>query len=300
MKILITGGTGFVGQRLLKKFDTCVVTSRSKSRAQRKLGESLQVIEWQSTGEPLDLTNHEDIDGVVNLMGESIAEGRWTPDKKERIRKSRVEGTSRLVDALLALPQLPRVVVSASAVGIYGDCGDDVVDESYRKADGFLADVCHEWEEATQPLVDAGVRVVTLRVGIVLGREGGALAKLLPMFRLGLGGKLGNGKHYVPWIHVEDLVSLIQWSVENDNVVGPVNGTAPNPIRNSTFTKAIANAVRRPAFLPAPKFALKLALGEFADSLFSSQQVIPKAALDGGFQFKFSQIDDAMREIVQR
>jgi len=179
------------------------------------------------------------------------------------------------------------VVNAASAVGIYGDAGEDVVDESYPAAAGFLPDVCADWEAANMRLSDHGVRVVLLRIGIVLGRQGGAMSKLVPMFKLGLGGKLGDGKHYVPWIHVADLAAMIQWLIDSPDVKGVVNATAPNPVTNAQMTSSLAKALGRFAILPAPKFGLRLVFGEFADSLFSSQRVVPKAALDGGFDFRF-------------
>ena len=236
---------------------------------------------------------------MVNLAGESIAEGRWNAAKKKRIRDSRVEGTKQLVDAILAIPNPPSVVVSASAVGIYGSQGDLELDEQAELASGYLPDICRDWERVTQPLSDQGIRVVLLRIGIVLGKGEGALGKLVPLFKVGLGGPLGNGKHYVPWIHVEDLVGMIEWSINNSDVRGPLNGSAPHPVTNREMTKAIAKTVRRPAIFPAPRFALRLVLGEFADSLFSSQRVIPKKSLELGFKFQFPEILPAIKEIIE-
>jgi len=219
-------------------------------------------------------------------------------EHRERIRTSRINATKTLVDQLLKLETLPKVMVSASAVGIYGDPGEAEVDENYPPADGFLADVCRDWEREAMRLADNGVRVVLLRIGIVMGRGGGAVDKMLPMFKLGLGGQLGNGKQWVPWIHVHDLVGMIQWAIENESIAGPLNASAPNPVRNSEMTAAMAKSVSRFAILPAPKFALRIALGEFANSLFSSQKVIPGVANDGGFQFQFPTIESALDEIV--
>jgi len=189
--------------------------------------------------------------------------------------------------------------VDWSAIGIYGDAGEDVVEEDHANGSGFLTDVCAQWEQEAMRLQAHGVRVVCLRIGIVLGSQGGALKKMVPLFRWGLGGNLGNGNQWVAWIHVADLVSLIKWSIDNNTVSGPVNATAPNPVRNKELTRTLAKALKRPAFLPAPKFALKLALGEFADSLFFSQRVVPAFALNHGFQFQFSDIESAIRDAVK-
>ena len=301
MGTLITGGTGFVGQELVQRLPEVTVTSRNRNRAlQRLVGEPVNVIEWDPMTGPIALGEGSSFGSVVNLMGESIADGRWNEEKKKRIRDSRVEGTRNLVAGIIESGQLPNVFVSASAIGIYGDAGEDVVQEDHAYGTGFLTDVCTQWEAEAMKLQPHGVRVVCLRIGIVLGGGGGALEKMLPIFRWGIGGKLGSGKQWMAWIHVEDLVSMIEWSMKTDSVSGPVNATAPNPVRNKEFTKAVAKAVGRPAFLPAPKFGLRLALGEFANSLFFSQNVVPAAALEHGFQFQFPEIRGAIQQVVGR
>ena len=300
MATLLTGGTGFVGRELIKRLEDVVVTSRNAKRAQHKLGNAnLKVIEWRDpASEGLQIPSDFKFDSVINMMGESIADGRWSDERKKRIRESRVKGTRHLVDALIELETLPKVMVSASAIGIYGDSGESIVEENHQHGSGFLTDVCQEWEEEANRLTQHGVRVVNLRIGIVLGAEGGAIEKMLPIFRWCLGGNLGSGKQWMAWIHLDDLLAMICWAIENESVSGPLNATAPNPVRNSELTKALAKAVGRPAFLPAPKFGLRLVLGEFANSLFFSQRVVPAAALAGGFQFQFSDVKSALAEIV--
>lgn len=297
MATLLTGGTGFVGQRLIPKLDQPWLTTRSPQKLHQR-HPAVGCIEWQSVADPPTLPPDVALDQVVHLMGESIAEGRWTNEKKRRIRDSRVLGTRHLVDALLDQPQLPEVLVSASAIGIYGDPGEAEVTEAHPPGKGFLTDVCQEWEDEALRLASHGVRVVCLRIGIVLGPEGGAIGKMLPLFRWGLGGRLGSGRQWMSWIHLDDLVNMIVWALQHPNVSGPVNATAPTPVRNRDFTRGLAAAVNRPALIPAPGFGLRLALGEFADSLLYSQRVLPQVALEQGFQFGFPTLLEALQDLV--
>ena len=298
MSTLITGATGLVGTRLAKQIDSVVATSRNAESAKAKLGDSVHVVQWKSVDQPLDLSGVPKISSVVNLMGDSIAKGRWSDAKKKSIRESRVQGTEQLVDAVLKLDPLPEVFVSASAVGYYGSRGDEELTESSSKGTGFLADVCDEWEQATSRLKEAGVRTVIVRIGIVLAREGGALAEMLTPFKLGVGGPLGNGSQYFPWVHIDDLVGIILHSINTSNVSGVLNAAAPGIVTNKQWTAALAKQLHRPAFLPVPKFALRLAIGEFADSLFFSQNVKPDAALAAGYQFKFSDLESALANLI--
>lgn len=231
---------------------------------------------------------------MFHLAGEPVAEGRWTKAKKASIRDSRVEGTRHLVEGLRKLERRPDVLVSASAVGIYGSRGDEILTESAAPADGFLADVCRAWEAEARAAEDLGIRVVTIRVGLVLGTQGGALAKMLPLFKLCAGGRLGHGRQWMPWIHVDDLAALFQFCAESTQLSGSVNGAAPNPVTNREFTQALASAVGRPALFPAPAFALRLALGEFAEVLLASQRVVPEKAQAAGFQFEHGTIESAL------
>ena len=298
MSTLITGATGLVGTRLAKQIDSVVATSRNAESAKAKLGDSVHVVQWKSVDQPLDLSGVPKISSVVNLMGDSIAKGRWSDAKKKSIRESRVQGTEQLVDAVLKLDPLPEVFVSASAVGYYGSRGDEELTESSSKGTGFLADVCDEWEQATSRLKEAGVRTVIVRIGIVLAREGGALAEMLTPFKLGVGGPLGNGSQYFPWVHIDDLVGIILHSINTSNVSGVLNAAAPGIVTNKQWTAALAKQLHRPALLPVPKFALRLAIGEFADSLFFSQNVKPDAALAAGYQFKFSDLESALANLI--
>lgn len=299
MATLITGATGFVGRHLLSRIDQPIVTSRNRAKALEKLGEQVtDVIEWDPMAGPIPISPDANIDCVINLMGEPIAEGRWNDAKKRRIRESRVAGTHNLIQGLRHLKQLPSTLISASAVGIYGNQGDTVIDESNTDGEGFLVDVCREWEETADEFRQDGVRVVLVRIGIVLGKGGGAMQEMLPIFKFGLGGTLGSGTQYVPWIHVEDVASMLVWAADHPEVRGAVNASAPEPVTHKHFTKAIGKALHRPTFFPAPKFALKLLLGEFAESLFFSQRVVPKVALDNGFEFKFDRIEQAVEDIV--
>ena len=296
-KVLITGGTGLIGNRLIDRFDDALVTTRNVSAARKKLGDKAKAIQWDSYNQPLDLSGCGKIDAVINLMGESIASGRWNAEKKKRILDSRVVGTQRLVEAISKLPEKPECLISVSAVGYYGDMGDQEIDENSSAGTGFLSDVCEQWEAAAANAAQYGIRLVYVRIGIVLTPEGGALAEMLPIFRKGLGGRLGSGKQYFPWIHIDDLVGLIHWMVQNP-VSGAFNGVAPNSVTNAEFTKTLASVINRPALFPVPKFVLKIVVGELANSLFESQRVIPSAALDAGFEFEFKELQPALVDLL--
>jgi uncharacterized protein (TIGR01777 family) len=235
-------------------------------------------------------------DVVVNLAGEPIAQ-RWTRAAKKRIYDSRVEGTRRLVHALSAQSQRPRVLVSASAVGFYGSRGDEILTEKSSPGSGFIAHVVLDWEESAQAAEALGIRVISLRFGMVLGR-GGALAKLLPLFRLGIGGRLGSGRQWMSWIHIDDAVSLILFAMENAALRGALNATAPHPVTNDEFARRLAGALHRPAIFPAPAFALKLALGEMSEVLLDGQRVLPAAALATGFHFQYPELSAAFANIL--
>ncbi len=301
MKALITGATGFVGKKLLTHLKQAHVLSRDAAKAEKQLAAfGVKAFAWNPEKEQAPLEAFEGVDTVFHLAGESVAEGRWTEAKKERMRNSRIAGTRNLVNAIASLKQRPKVLVSASAIGIYGDRGTELLEESAKPANDFLADLCIEWEREAALARELGVRVVSIRVGIVLGKDGGALGKMLTPFYLGVGSPLGSGNQYMSWIHLDDLVGMMLFAAESANASGPMNGTAPNPVTNREFTKALGKAVHRPTFFPAvPGFVLNLALGEFAKVLLGSQRCVPRAALDAGYRFKFTEIEPALVDAVK-
>jgi hypothetical protein len=292
MNITITGASGFVGRRLIERLLTENHSLHLLGRTPRS---GVPCSTWDVLGESAPpVESLVNVDAVVHLAGEPVAQ-RWTPQAKRRIRATRVEGTRRLVEGLSALERRPAVLVCASAIGIYGSRGDEILTESSPTGEGFLADVCREWESAADLAQPLGVRVVKLRIGMVLGRPGGALARMLPAFKAGLGGRLGSGKQWMSWIHLDDLVELIRDSIEHPEVRGVVNATAPNPVPNAEFTRVLASVLRRPAVVPVPAFALRLLFGEMAQILLESQRVLPQVP---GFRFQYPELAPALRQLV--
>ncbi len=293
---LVTGATGFIGKRLCKLLPSPNILTRRPETVPLQLSDSA-CFRWMPETEQPPPESLEGCTAVFHLAGESVAEGRWTAAKKNRIRDSRVIGTRNLVRAMGAMAEPPAVLVSSSAVGVYGTRGEEILTEEARATDGFLAEVCLAWEAEALKAAKFGTRVVTIRTGLVLGPEGGALARMVPLFRLGLGGRLGDGRHWMPWIHIADLARLFVFAAEADTLSGPVNGSAPEPARNEDFTRALGRAVGRPTFFPAPAFMLRTALGEFSDVLLASQRVVPAAALAAGFEFQYRTIDSALSSL---
>jgi uncharacterized protein len=298
MTFLITGATGFIGKKLahllLARGDAVNYLGRRRSP---ELDSRVAYHPWNNVNEPPPLNSVPRLDAIVHLAGEPVAQ-RWTRAAKKRIYSSRVEGTRQLVTAIGKLRYKPTVLVSASAIGYYGDRGDETLVERSPWGVGFLPDVCREWEREALRAREFGVRVVTPRIATVLGREGGALPKMLAPFRLGLGGQFGDGRQWMSWIHVDDLLRLLLFAVENQKVTGALNGSAPRPVTNAEFTRTLAAALRRPAILPVPKIALKLALGEMASLFFDSLRVLPEATQQAGFRFKQPKLAGALHNLL--
>jgi hypothetical protein len=305
MKVAVTGATGFVGTRLVAHLlatgHEVVVLTRRREDAERALPVRCRLVVWDPEHGTLDPAALSGVDAVVNLAGAGVADARWTAERKAVIRRSRVEGTRLLVAALADVPagRRPRVLVSASAIGFYGDRGDEILTEASSRGAGFLADVCEEWEREARGAESHGLRVVTIRIGVVLGPGGGALARMLPPFRLGLGGRIGSGQQWMSWIHRDDLVALFAFALERADVHGALNGVAPAPVTNLEFTTTLGRTLVRPAVLPVPSVALKLALGEMATVLLEGQRVIPAAADAHGFRFRFRELPEALVEITR-
>lgn len=301
MKALITGASGFVGKRLLQRLEQpAVVLSRNAAKAEKSLSAfNVKAFAWDAENQPAPAEAFDGVEAVFHLAGEPVSEGRWTKEKKRRLRASRVEGTRNLVQTLVQLPKKPRVLVSASAVGYYGDRGAELLTEDAKPVPDFLGDICIHWEQEAQQARQAGIRVVNLRIGIVLGEKGGAIGKMLLPFQMGLGSPFGSGQQYMPWIHLDDLVGLFLFAAERDTLTGSLNATAPHPVTNRDFTKTLGKVLGRPTFMPSPPvFLLKAAIGEFATVLLQSQNAVPQKALAAGFQFRYPDLEPALREIL--
>lgn len=279
MRIAVTGAGGFIGGALVR----CLSQEGHPA-----------VVVPRGLPDPALL---EGADAVVHLAGEPVAQ-RWTPAAKQRIRASRAEGTLRLVETLASLARPPATLISASAIGFYGSRGDEVLTETSSPGSDFLASVCAEWESAAARAAGLGIRVVSLRTGMVLGPRGGALTKMLLPFRLGLGGRLGSGRQWMSWIHLDDLVALIRYALDERSLKGPVNATAPEPVTNTEFTRELGRALGRPAVLPVPALALRLLYGEMSEVLLSSQRVLPATAQAAGFAFRYPRLAPALRNLL--
>nr|ABV27423.1 conserved hypothetical protein [Chloracidobacterium thermophilum] len=297
-KLFITGASGFVGRSLLPALQ---LEGYQIAALSRKVRDSFSGVRWVLGNAVTPDDWQKEVDGafgLINLAGEPIIGKRWTVEQKKVLHDSRVVTTQNLVTAIAQAKNKPSVLVSASAIGIYPKNEEAELDETSPFADDFLGKLCQEWEDAAKVAEIHGIRTVLLRIGVVLGRDGGALERMLPVFKWGLGGPLGSGNQWFSWIHVADVVGLIMWALSSTHVRGPVNAVAPNPVRMRDFATTLGKVLNRPAFLPAPSFALNLVLGESAQVLLDGQRVLPKVALQGGYQFRFPELEAALRDLT--
>jgi uncharacterized protein (TIGR01777 family) len=297
--IAVTGGTGLIGPAVCKRLAgqgaRVLVITRNLSRARPRLPDGVEAIPWPEG--PEDEETLRGIDAIVNLAGEPIAQ-RWTPAVKARLRESRVGALDRLFGLVERSTSRPAVLVSASAIGYYGARGDEPLTEETGPGSGFLANLCVSWEEAARRFEGLGLRTALVRIGVVLAKEGGALGRMLPLFRLGVGGPVGSGRQWMSWIHHDDLADLVAFALRDGRVAGALNGTAPEPVTNAAFAAAMGHVLRRPAFVPAPGAALRVVLGEMATIVLDGQKVLPKRAQELGFPFQYPSLKGALRQIL--
>ncbi len=301
MRFLVFGGTGFIGKNLCAELlsaghDVCIVSRRPEKTVPHE--RRVAVVEWNSTAGPLPLELLDDVDVIINLAGESIANRRWTQTVKEKILDSRTQTTHAIVNAIRRKKVTPKALINASAIGFYGPCRNEEVTENAGAGQDFLAKVCRAWEEEAFKALSSGARVTALRFGIVLGNEG-ALSRIKIPFRFYLGGPMGSGDQWMSWIHIKDLTRLILFVAENENIYGPVNVTAPEPVRMKAFCRVLGQVMGRPSWLPVPGFFLKVILGEMSDMLLNSQLVLPEKILKEGFVFMFPDLENALRDIIE-
>jgi uncharacterized protein (TIGR01777 family) len=300
MKILMTGATGLVGTALVQAFTAeghvIYRLVRPGSVRNEMISGAFDIPWTPATGSIGDLPNN--IDAVINLAGAPIADGRWSPERKALLRSSRIDTTRGLVRAMANMSPRPRVFISASAIGYYGDRGDEVLTESSAPGTDFLATLARDWEDEAVKAEQFGLRVVVARLGVVLAKTGGALPQMMMPFRFGLGGKLGSGSQWMSWIALEDVVTIIRTALATDSLKGALNLVSPEPVRNAEFTRALARALHRPAIFAAPAFALRIAMGQMSEMILASTRVTPQALLQHGYEFRHSQLDEALRAIL--
>lgn len=298
MHVAVSGSRGLVGSALIPFLTT---GGHRVTRLVRGAPANPGEAAWNPARGLAEPSRFDGVDAVVHLAGENIATGRWTPARKAKIRQSRVEGTRSLCESLARLAHPPKLLVSASAIGFYGDRGAQTLTEESGAGSGFLPDVCREWEAATEPASRAGTRVVSLRFGMVLSAAGGALQKMLLPFNLGLGGRIGSGDQFISWIAIDDAVGAIRHVLFAESLRGPVNAVAPTPVTNAEFTRLLARALRRPAFMRVPPFVARLAFGEMADALLlASARVMPVRLQESGYHFRFPELEGALRYMLRR
>lgn len=302
MKVLITGATGLVGKelgkQLAKQGHSIVVLARNPKLAKTLLPFNAETFQWNAETDIPTSEAFKDVEAVIHLAGESIAKGRWTVDRKKKIYESRILGTRNLVAGIKQSSSV-KILISASAIGIYGDTGSELFNENHPQGDDYLARVCKDWEKETSTIADK-VRVINLRIGVVLARQGGALEKLLPLFSLGLGGVIGKGTQWMSWIHLQDLINIAQFALTQNSMRGPYNAVAPKPVTNKVFSETLAHSLGRKLFLPVPSMAMKLAMGEMSTIVLASQNVDSQKLVSEGFTFSYSELDLALAQICQK
>jgi uncharacterized protein (TIGR01777 family) len=297
MKVAVTGASGLVGSAVMQVLKD---EGHEVYAMVRRPAASPSELTWDPATGHVDSGRLSKMDAVVHLAGENIANKRWSEEQKRSIRNSRLDVTYKLATAISAVSPRPSVLVGASAIGFYGNRGEQILSENSSMGEGFLAQLCHDWEDATLPAAASEVRVVNARISMVLSSRGGALGKLLPIFKMGAGGPIGSGAQYMSWIDETDLARAIAFTLSNENISGPVNMSAPNPVTNKEFTKVLASVLGKPAFLPVPPAALRLAMGELADELLlASQKVMPTVLQREGFRFEYPELDRALRHVLQ-
>ncbi|MCB8817514.1 TIGR01777 family oxidoreductase [Desulfosporosinus shakirovi] len=301
MNVLIFGGTGFVGRNLIEEllvngYKVSVVT-RNHQKTVNQFGNKIQVIEWDNIAPLSSIYKLDQIDVVINLAGESIGSRRWTNSVKDEIIASRIRTTGAIVAAINNGTIQPKVLINASAVGYYGLCEDEEITESAEAGQDFLAQVCREWENEAYKVQNTGTRVATIRIGVVLGNEG-ALNRMALPFRYFIGGPLGNGNQWLSWIHIRDLTSMIRFIIEHQELAGPINAVAPNPVRMGEFSKMLGKILARPSWLPVPEILLKIALGQMAEMLLHGQRAVPKKVLSADFKYKFPKLKVALENAM--
>ncbi len=295
MKILLTGSSGLIGSALTASLSANGHNVKRLLRSRHTGGEAY----WNPEEGTIDLSNCKGIDVVIHLAGDSIAEGRWSKAKKARILDSRIKGTQLIATALARLEERPHTLISGSAIGFYGNRGADIVDEGSPAGEGFLAGVCQQWEDATAPAAEAGIRVVNVRFGMVLSSSGGALKKMLLPFKLGLGGVVGDGKQYMSWVGIDDVAGMVQHIINTPSLRGPVNLVSPSPVSNRQFVRTLGQVLHRPSILPMPAFMARIMFGEMADELLlASTRVMPRLLMNTGYNFINSDLREALESFL--